>query len=374
MPEAGNTGGQGGRELIADPTSRGLTEEGIIHIPGLYSRWVRLENGARAHYVTSGETGPAVILLHGGIEGSSGTAGWRFMCNMLGQNGFRVYAPDRPAYGLSDTSNVKYLEAGFKAQVEFVRMFADALCLDKFHLSGNSMGCQLSCDFVVTYPERVLSVAFIAGGLGNINERPRVQPHEGKFSSNTAWTMQAFDGTEERMRDLMAGIIYETGAIWPELITMRTLAANAQRRAREAAGVPLFQLRQERDTNLAANLASKDRLNRLRIPMIYLHGLQDVLSPVENGFNQEDVADNIQFFYPDECGHQGQTDQPEMFNQVFLEFFRDGKVSWETAKWAGVSRRRPIDSSLVQEPSGGFPKPVPESYTDNDTLRAALAS
>ena len=78
-----------GRELTQDPSSHGLTDEDIIHIPGLLSRSVRLENGAIARYVTSGETGPAVILLHGGIEGSSGTAGWRFMAPFLGANGFQ---------------------------------------------------------------------------------------------------------------------------------------------------------------------------------------------------------------------------------------------------------------------------------------------
>ena len=66
------------------------TEEGLVAVPGLLSRWVRLGNGALAHYMTSGETGPAVILLHGGIQGSSGAAGWRFMAPFLGQNGFRV--------------------------------------------------------------------------------------------------------------------------------------------------------------------------------------------------------------------------------------------------------------------------------------------
>ena len=34
------------------------------------------------------------------------------------------------------------------------------------------------------------------------------------------------------MHDLMAGIIYEAGAIWPELVSMRTLAARMQREAR----------------------------------------------------------------------------------------------------------------------------------------------
>ena len=54
-----------------------LTDEGIIDIPGISSRWVRLANGARAHYSTAGDKGPAVILIHGGIVGSSGLAGFR---------------------------------------------------------------------------------------------------------------------------------------------------------------------------------------------------------------------------------------------------------------------------------------------------------
>src|SRR6476660_10358887 len=113
-----------GMELTKEPGSRGLTEENIMHIPGLESRWVRLANGAKAHYVTSGDTGPAIILLHGGIVGSSGTAGWRFMAPFLGANGFRVYCPDQPAFGWADTSDPEYLKRGQKDHVDFIKMFA----------------------------------------------------------------------------------------------------------------------------------------------------------------------------------------------------------------------------------------------------------
>ena len=340
-----------------------LTEEDLVYVPGLHSRWVRLANGAKAHYVTSGETGPAVILLHGGIEGSSGTAGWRFMAPFLGANGFRVYCPDQPGFGLSDNSRPEYIEHGPKAQVDFLKMFADALCVDKFHLSGNSFGCTNSCNFLISHPERVLSVAFIAGGLGDIVDPSlRLAPKEGKFTPNPDYVMPQFDGTDESMRVLMEGIIYEKKAIWPELVQMRVRAALRHREARARAGMPPFTLFTQQDANIRQIFTTKDRLPRLTTPMIYLYGMDDVLSPVENGFNQEDAVPNIQFFYPQQCGHQGQTDQPEMFNQVFLEFFRDGKVSWKTAQWAGVSRRRPINPNLVETPAGGFPAPDPSLY------------
>jgi 2-hydroxy-6-oxonona-2,4-dienedioate hydrolase len=38
-----------------------------------------------------------------------------------------------------------------------------------------------------------------------------------------------------------------------------------------------------------------------------------------------------------------------MFNQVFLEFFRDGKVTRKTAEWAGVSTRRAEIDTLVDK-------------------------
>jgi pimeloyl-ACP methyl ester carboxylesterase len=232
----------------------------------------------------------------------------------------------------------------------------------------------VSCDFVITHPDRVLSVAFIAGGLGDIIETPRIPPAEGTFTPNPAYVSPGFDGTNDAMRILMEGIIYEAKAIWPELIEMRVLAAKKQREARSKFGVERSAFGAPADPNLRQIFTTKNRLDRLTVPMIYMYGMQDVLLPVENGFVQEDAVPNIQFFYPDECGHQGQTDQPEMFNQTFLEFFRDGKVSWKTAEWAGVSRRRAINPAFVEEPAGGFPQPIPAAYTDPQSLRSALGA
>ena len=113
----------------------------------------------------------------------------------------------------------------------------------------------------------------------------------------------------------------------------------------KAAGA--FNSRAATDPNVKQLLNREGRLDKITVPTIYLYGRQDVLGPVENAYLQEDKLPNVQMFYPDECGHQGQSDQPDMFNQVFLEFFRDGKVSRKTADWAGVSKRRPEIESLV---------------------------
>src|SRR5437867_11897308 len=103
-----------------------LTEEGLMHVPGVLSRYVRLQSGTIAHYMTAGETGRSIVLLHGGIAGSGGIAGWRFMLPFLAEQGYRVYAPDSPGFALCDTGRGFRTEKGERDQVRFIREIVEA--------------------------------------------------------------------------------------------------------------------------------------------------------------------------------------------------------------------------------------------------------
>lgn len=316
-----------------------LTEEGIIYTPGLLSRWVRLPSSVKAHYVTSGETGPAVILLHGGLPGSSGTAGWRFNAPSLGANGFRVYCLDRPGFGLTEVPP-DYWEK--KTDVDFIDEFADAVCIDRFHLSGNSLGAAATAQYVLSHPERVISFVLITGGgLGDLTATPG-GARNGRFGNH-----DEFDGTEESMRRIIDPIVYRKEAMTDDLLRMRTLSATRQREALAASDAA--RARRSKDPNLIQKTSAKGRFEHLTIPGIFVHGKNDTFSSVEGSYTREPQLTNLQFFYPDDCGHQAQTDQPEVMNQLFLEFFRDGRVSRATADRAGVSTRRPEIPTLVEQ-------------------------
>jgi pimeloyl-ACP methyl ester carboxylesterase len=320
-----------------------LTEEGLITVPGLASRWVRLASGAKAHYVTSGNTGPAVVLLHGGLPGSSGTAGWRFMAPFLGARGFRVYCPDQPGFGLADTRQ-EYWPKGPHSHVEFVHEFASALCLDRFHISGNSMGGTTTVNYLIAHPERILSYILIGTDIGDAAPLEKRPP--------AAVGFEEYDGTREGMRRLMAAIVARDQAVDADLVEMRWLSAERQRDSRAQWWPTQLQYRGTvpwDDTNLQASMSTKGRIESMRIPGLYLYGADDVLTPVTWGHEHEDVLPHVQFFYPEGVGHQSQTDLPDLVNQVYLEFFRDGKVSRAMADAAGVSRRRPELTSLVEQ-------------------------
>jgi pimeloyl-ACP methyl ester carboxylesterase len=254
-----------------------------------------------------------------------------------------------PSFGLTQDPYGAYgsSQAG---HADFIHDFLNAICVDRTHIAGNSMGCMNTVNYTVAHPERIISFALIAGFIGDlVDTRELAAAFASKTPSGNRPSL-VWDGTKEGMRSLMAGIIFRGDAISDDLVEMRTRAATLQaesynrRNATRAAT--------DADPNYQARMRTKGRFDQLTIPGIYMYGKNDVLVPHDPaGYLQEDVLPAVQFFYPDNTGHQGQTDSPELFNQTFLEFFRDGKVSWETAQRAGISDRRPVNPELVDVPS-----------------------
>jgi pimeloyl-ACP methyl ester carboxylesterase len=343
-----------------------LDSEGLIEIPGVTSHYIRLSDGQKAHFSTAGHHGPAIILCHGGLPGSSGIT-FRYALPFLGANGFRVYAPDFPGFGLADTRKEYWRGGqGSPVHVDFIHRFADALCLDDFHITGNSMGCGNTLQYVLAHPERVRNFVLLAGTVGDIANRN----HGVRSSMDVqALNRSTFDGSEASMRIVMQGLVQDPATIPDDVVKMRTAAANRQRESyTNAFSAPPAPERSR------ARTTSVGRIDRIGIPAVYAYGIDDRMSPVQNGFSDEDAVSNIQFFYPEGAGHALHNDIPEVVNQFLLEFFRDSKVSWKTAQAMGVSRRRAINPDLVEEPAGGFPAPMPEAYNDLSALKEKLAS
>ncbi len=322
-----------------------LTEEGLMFVPGVLSRYARLQSGTIAHYMTAGETGRSIVLLHGGIAGSGGIAGWRFMLPFLAEQGYRVYAPDRPGFGLCDTRPGFMMEKGVRDQVRFIRELVEAVGIEEpFFLAGNSQGAQMGSSYAVEYPDTIDRMILIASpafharmGLGNGMGRGNLA-RQGPFDGTTTW-----------MRNTMEGLILNQAAITDDLVEMRTRIGVRDREV--LAACQEWSRKESSEPGIQQSINLKGRLDKITIPTIFLWGQQDAIAPVEMAYELEAVLPNMQFFCPDNCGHQGQTDQPEMFAQVFLEFFRDGRVSRKTADWAGVSDKRPEIPSLVEQPA-----------------------
>ncbi len=92
--------------------------------------------GVATHYLRAGETGSALVLLHGG-SADSASLSWRPSMDLFSRS-HRVFAPDLPGYGLSAKPDLNYTVEYY---TRFLSHFVQQLGLEeRFSLAG---GCAL---------------------------------------------------------------------------------------------------------------------------------------------------------------------------------------------------------------------------------------
>lgn len=87
------------------------------------------------------------------------------------------------------------------------------------------------------------------------------------------------------MRKMMKTIIATDSAISDELLQMRLEAAQRQKESWYAWWNAVPQANASHDVNLA--LSTRDRIDRLDVPGIYLYGVDDIICPVALGYSNQ---------------------------------------------------------------------------------------
>jgi pimeloyl-ACP methyl ester carboxylesterase len=125
------------------------------------SRYVRLDRPAlRAHLLEAGE-GEPVVVLHGG-DGQG--VDWAPLMPHL-QEDFRLYAVDRPGFGLTDPFDYRDVDLRRHA-ADFVTSLLDALGLERATIVGGSMGGFFALATAFARPERVRALVLVGMPLG----------------------------------------------------------------------------------------------------------------------------------------------------------------------------------------------------------------
>jgi pyruvate dehydrogenase E2 component (dihydrolipoamide acetyltransferase) len=116
--------------------------------------------GLRLRYARAGDSGPAVVLVHG-FGGDCDN--WLFNLAPLAAQA-RVFALDLPGHGQS-TKQVG--DPGVDGLARAVLAFMDALGIGEAHLVGHSLGGAVALSAALAAPARVLSLSLLApAGLG----------------------------------------------------------------------------------------------------------------------------------------------------------------------------------------------------------------
>lgn len=281
---------------------------------GYHNSWV-LANGVKTHYSWAGTEGPAVILLHGAGPGACGAAGWRLMLPALAQAGFRAYAIDQLSMGFTDVREHAWPVNGHQSLVDHVHDFIEALCLDEVFLIGNSQGAYVAAKYALDHPEKVQKIVYI--GSNTIYQAMFDAPQR---RMRSFLNVIGYDYTEEALRKFMTRNMAEGTEVPEELIQLRHQAATRPGVKEANDAFDAYIERMNDDPNLWLRYSLKDKLPKLQIPSIFLWGKQDAVAPVEVGYKLAEMLPNVEFQYLDNCGHQCQTDQPELVNSIVIDF------------------------------------------------------
>ncbi len=241
-------------------------------------------NGIELEYETFGDPGAQALVLIAGL--ATQMISWdEAFCELLAGRGFYVIRFDNRDCGLStqlEAAGPTDIAAAFRGDghpaYELDDMAADvvglldSLGIPAAHLVGASMGGFIAQLVTINHPDRVLSVTSIMSGPGGPDEIPP------RPEGAAILVIPPPPTREERIEFAMS--IHRTLAGAGDQLPDATERAQAERavdRSYYPAGV---------GRQLVAILAAGSRIERLkqvRVPALVIHGIDDVLVPVENG-------------------------------------------------------------------------------------------
>jgi pimeloyl-ACP methyl ester carboxylesterase len=241
-------------------------------------------NAIELEYETFGDRAAKPLLLVAGL--SQQLIGWDDdFCSQLADRGFHVIRFDNRDCGLStwmEEAGPADIAAAFSGNAKPAYQLddladdavglLDALGIGAAHVVGASMGGFIAQLVAINHPDRVLSLTSIMSGPGGHDE-------VGPKPEGAAVLMARPPATrEERIEQGMSLHHALLGSRDPfDEAFERARATRAVDRAYYPAGI---------GRQLVAILAAKSRLERLkalRVPTLVIHGIDDVLVPVENG-------------------------------------------------------------------------------------------
>jgi pimeloyl-ACP methyl ester carboxylesterase len=277
---------------------------------GTSARWADV-NGIRVHCLTSGITGPPVVLLHGGgIDSASFTYG-HLIAPLA--DGRRVYAPDWPGYGHSDKPNLGYTMSFY---VDFLGHLMDALGLEKASLVGISMGGGAALGFALRSPQRVEQLILVDSyGLGSEVPWGRLGYLMVRAPLVDKLTYALLRRSRAMVRWSLYGLVHDRRKVTEGMVgeTARLLEDPKAGRAWSS-----FQKSEVGWGGLRTDFS--ERLGALAVPTLLVHGAQDRAVPVAWARRAQGRIPDCELRVFPECGHLPPREQPEEFARVVEGF------------------------------------------------------
>ncbi|MEJ1936627.1 alpha/beta fold hydrolase [Nostoc sp. NIES-2111] len=281
-------------------------------------------------YQTQGTVGPAVVLVHG--FGASWSH-WRKNIPVIAQN-CRVYAIDLIGFGGSakpqpDTEITYTLETWGEQLADFCREVVG----EPAFLVGNSIGCIVVMQAVVSNPEIGLSVALLNCSLRLLHDRKReTLPWSRRYGAPLLQRVLSVKpigqfffrqvAQPKTVRKILLQAYVNSEAVTEELVDILTAPAS------DPGAVAVFLA----FTSYSSGPLPEDLLPLLPCPAIIIWGAKDPWEPIELGRELINYPQVLKFIPLEGVGHCPQDEAPELVNPLLQDWIRERLRVIATAK------------------------------------------
>jgi 2-hydroxymuconate-semialdehyde hydrolase len=270
----------------------------------LEDKWIETADGELTHYHELGE-GTPILFLHGSGTGVTAAANWWLNLPTLSEQG-RCIAIDSIGYGQSVVA--RGTEYGIKEWVRHAVRVLDALGIEKTWIVGNSLGGWLAFQFAIDFPERLLGIVSMGTGGAKLT---------GALAGHSNPNL-----TEAGIRKTLELFVVDKSLVTDELVSLRYQSA-----LNDTASDRLAEVVAARDRDRTELPLDFDVLSRLDVPVLLIHGVQDVVIPVSRTWELLNVIPNADVHIFSQCGHWSQVERAEEFNTVITAYLSARGVS-----------------------------------------------
>ncbi|HBG23123.1 MAG TPA: alpha/beta hydrolase [Peptococcaceae bacterium] len=270
-------------------------------------------DGLNINCFTAGESGPPIILLHGGGVDSASIS-WGEVIGYLAED-FRVFAPDLPGYGDSDRPDVVY---SIPFYVNFLEHLMNALELKQAGLVGLSLGGGISIGFTLQHPSRVDKLV-LEGSWGFYSKLPyHLLCYWYTQSSLNEWSYALIAKSRKFVKwMLLYSLFGDPNNLSEELVDQVHQYLKAPDAAKAFAS---FQRSEITRTGVRTDLAK--RLSEIQAPTLIVHGTEDPGVPIVYAKQAHQLIKASKLYLMEGCKHWAQKERPEEFSRVVNAFLK----------------------------------------------------
>lgn len=248
-----------------------------------------MEVGAARLWIDEAGSGPAVLLLHGGL-GDSGL--WEPVAPLLAER-FRTIRTDLRFFGRSTGPAAPW---SWEADVIGI---LDELELERVALVGLSLGGKLALDVALAHPDRLWALVHVAGGVGGHESAAYTEEQEARYEA----------AESERDLDAMMDVDFE---VWAPLGADERMA-ELWYATPDATGLP------PGIGPLPPAIVAREKLGELAVPTLVVTVSHDPAGFREGGLVLAREAPNTRHVELD-SDHYVTLREPELVARTLLDF------------------------------------------------------